>query len=104
MRHLASPEGTADFQAWAVSPGRTLLEALQEFPSARPPLGASISASLFGNREHSMSPDGNREASMWSQDGIGAKDLIRAYEVCKCNDPCCWRRHECPSVVNLPPI
>lgn len=41
LRHLAAPEGKADFQAWAVAPGRTLLEAMQEFPSSRPPLGAS---------------------------------------------------------------
>lgn len=40
LRHLASPDGRADFQAWAAAPGRTLLEAMQEFPSARPPLGA----------------------------------------------------------------
>ena len=42
LRHLAAPEGKADFQAWAVAPGRTLLEAMQEFPSAKPPLGASL--------------------------------------------------------------
>ena len=39
LRRLASPDGRADFQAWAAAPGRTLLEAMQEFPSARPPLG-----------------------------------------------------------------
>lgn len=39
LRRLASPDGKAEFQAWAVGPGRTLLEAMQEFPSATPPLG-----------------------------------------------------------------
>lgn len=40
LRFLASPAGRSEFQAWAVAPGRTLLETLQEFSSARPPLGA----------------------------------------------------------------
>jgi len=51
LRHLAAPEGKADFQAWAVAPGRTLLEAMQEFPSAKPPLGA-----FFGSVAERVQP------------------------------------------------
>lgn len=45
LRLLASPAGRGEFQAWAVAPGRTVLEAMQEFPSARPPLGKPVPVS-----------------------------------------------------------
>ena len=40
LRHLASPEGKAEYQAWVAAPSRSVLEVLQAFPSTRPTLGA----------------------------------------------------------------
>ena len=40
LRHLASPEGKAEYQTWVAVPSRSLLELLQAFPSVKPSLGA----------------------------------------------------------------
>jgi NADPH-ferrihemoprotein reductase len=40
LLHLLSPEGQADYKAWHAQ-SRSLLEVLEEFPSIRPPLGAT---------------------------------------------------------------
>ena len=104
LRHLAAPDGKADFQAWAASPGRTLLEALQEFPSARPPLGASISAFPFWGlveKESDVRLVPNRTSGTKI---CLALVLIHGHEICTCNGACYyWGRRACPSVFELLP-
>jgi len=40
LRHLASPEGKAEYNSWVVDAYRSVYEVLMEFPSCQPPLGA----------------------------------------------------------------
>ena len=44
LRHLASPEGKAEFSEWVGAPRRSLMEVLQAFPSVKPSLGRLYTA------------------------------------------------------------
>ena len=48
LRHLASPEGRAEYAAWVAGPSRSVLEVMQASPSARPTLGTCGRTMVWG--------------------------------------------------------
>lgn len=54
LRHLASPEGKAEFSEWVGTPRRSLMEVLRAFPSVKPSLGGVNDQALHGQGMHGV--------------------------------------------------